>query len=340
MNKAKDFNDVSAAPAKQLVLRINDRGSYRTERVQLAEGQTLSIGRDWRCDIVVQDEYVDGFHLELSNSRSALLLSDKGSTNGSTINGKRLTLENHNYTQNERIKIGDTSIEIFDTALALAPTRIRSRLFAFVKTVDSIRALLLITAAAIAAVLLRKWLSSPIVYDVKQGLTDVISLGVALLGWAVLFGFASRLFRAESAIRTHWILACIAVIVVNVLVPIYSLAQFNAHDALSLEVGFNLIVAIASIAFLYCVFTFSSSLKTSSKFAWALVLVATMFVSTYKNDVFQEDHKKWRSGGTLDLVTLTPALQLSKPTTVDQHFQELDNLFDNLKTATDYSSGE
>ena len=54
-------------------------------------GGTLSIGRAPECDIVLTDERISRRHGAITSRLGALIYSDLGSTNGSFVNGSRVT---------------------------------------------------------------------------------------------------------------------------------------------------------------------------------------------------------------------------------------------------------
>jgi len=60
------------------------------ERVTLGE-RTLSVGRSTECDIVIPDTNVSRRHAEIRPTIDGFSLVDLGSTNGSLVNGERVT---------------------------------------------------------------------------------------------------------------------------------------------------------------------------------------------------------------------------------------------------------
>jgi hypothetical protein len=59
------------------------------ERVELPEH--LAIGRGSTSDLVLDDAFVSGRHASVEYEREGLVLSDLGSTNGTFVNGRRVT---------------------------------------------------------------------------------------------------------------------------------------------------------------------------------------------------------------------------------------------------------
>ena len=81
----------SAAPATR------SRGPYRPSRPALYFPPTASpvgcrytIGRDSRCDLLIEDTTVSRWHARLERAAGRWLLTDLGSTNGTRLNGWRV----------------------------------------------------------------------------------------------------------------------------------------------------------------------------------------------------------------------------------------------------------
>ncbi len=79
-------SDRSAA-AQRVAVEINDRGSVR-----LVEGFCpFTIGRGSSADLVLADLAISRIHARLDNDGEAVFLSDLSSSNGTYLNGERIT---------------------------------------------------------------------------------------------------------------------------------------------------------------------------------------------------------------------------------------------------------
>jgi len=74
----------------------------------------LSLGRDDKNQIVIDEEGITGFHAEINNENGRYFLVDLGSTNGSYINNKKITGKQEIKAW-DVIKLDTVEIEVIDT---------------------------------------------------------------------------------------------------------------------------------------------------------------------------------------------------------------------------------
>ncbi len=89
-------------------------GSGHTRTVELAPGRN-TLGRDHDCQIVLDDDKASRHHATITqNPDDTLTLEDLGSTNGTHVDGRRITTPTA-LTPTNTIRIGDTTIQTADT---------------------------------------------------------------------------------------------------------------------------------------------------------------------------------------------------------------------------------
>ena len=71
----------------------------------------LSIGRSVDNQIILDDDYVSTNHSRLTPSRQGVLLQDLNSTNGTFVNGNRITTPTL-VTSEDKIRIGRTNMSL------------------------------------------------------------------------------------------------------------------------------------------------------------------------------------------------------------------------------------
>jgi pSer/pThr/pTyr-binding forkhead associated (FHA) protein len=94
------------APSKVVVL--DERGGRSgTHRLS----GTIQIGRASSCQIRPNDTYVSQFHARISNRNGSWVVEDLGSTNGTYLNQRKVTVPTE-LTTGDRIRVGKTILEV------------------------------------------------------------------------------------------------------------------------------------------------------------------------------------------------------------------------------------
>jgi HD-GYP domain-containing protein (c-di-GMP phosphodiesterase class II)/pSer/pThr/pTyr-binding forkhead associated (FHA) protein len=79
------------------------------------KGNRTLIGRDAKCDIVIDDSALSRIHAEIVREENGFVLHDKNSSNGSYINGDRVRQQV--LLPDDQIEIGKTKIEVLEDIL-------------------------------------------------------------------------------------------------------------------------------------------------------------------------------------------------------------------------------
>lgn len=85
------------------------RGPDEGHRVRLAQ-PTLRIGSGSDCDLVLADTLVSGLHCELLLTEEGARVEDRGSTNGTWVNGVRV--EGADFHGRVELRLGETLLEV------------------------------------------------------------------------------------------------------------------------------------------------------------------------------------------------------------------------------------
>jgi len=72
---------------------------------------SLVLGRSEQSDIVLEDPYASEFHLRLTAKEGRLVVTDLGSTNGTYVNGRRVTTP-VDLRRGDTVQIGKTVMEV------------------------------------------------------------------------------------------------------------------------------------------------------------------------------------------------------------------------------------
>lgn len=74
-------------------------------------GDVVVLGRSEETDVVLDDPYASEFHLRLVSQEDGMMLHDLGSTNGTYVNGRRVSAPTE-LKRGDSIQVGKTVMEI------------------------------------------------------------------------------------------------------------------------------------------------------------------------------------------------------------------------------------
>ena len=104
--RTRPIRRVKAAPTKIVVL---DESGGRLGTHRLTDA--LQIGRDPSCDISLSDTYASQQHAKISNRNGSWVIEDLGSTNGTYLNQRKVTVPTA-LAPGDSIRIGKTVLEV------------------------------------------------------------------------------------------------------------------------------------------------------------------------------------------------------------------------------------
>ena len=85
-------------------------GSKESHRVRLRT-QGHVVGRSPDCDISIDDPYASEFHARVGLQEGKVVVHDLGSTNGTYVNGRRVTSPT-SVSRGDTVQIGKTTLEV------------------------------------------------------------------------------------------------------------------------------------------------------------------------------------------------------------------------------------
>ena len=100
--------EIPVARAPNVEVEVREPG--RSPRRIPVTGAPIHIGRGPECELVLRDSRVSRRHARLAARDGALVLTDLGSTNGTMVNGRRVT--EMALGAGDRIELGETSLVI------------------------------------------------------------------------------------------------------------------------------------------------------------------------------------------------------------------------------------
>lgn len=113
---------VARAIGTHLGMSVRRRSRRRGSRVAIVRSSTQAglgfdvrdavvMGRSEEADIVIEDPYASDFHLRFVAGEDGLTLHDLGSTNGTYVNGRRITTPRE-LSRGDSVQVGKTVMEV------------------------------------------------------------------------------------------------------------------------------------------------------------------------------------------------------------------------------------
>ncbi|MBA2337428.1 MAG: FHA domain-containing protein [Acidimicrobiia bacterium] len=100
----------SSRPSRNLTELVAVR-SANLSGLRFPLGAGVTIGRSGDSDVVIDDPYASEFHFRIAVQSDTAVLSDLGSTNGTYLNGRRVTVPTR-LGKGDSIQIGNTILEV------------------------------------------------------------------------------------------------------------------------------------------------------------------------------------------------------------------------------------
>jgi pSer/pThr/pTyr-binding forkhead associated (FHA) protein len=93
-------------PPERMVVVAGDDTKPRTYSLE----NEVIIGRDQKCHVVLTDSYASQIHARIFRRDSQVLIEDMGSTNGTRLNGRRVTSPTP-VSRGDKARIGKTEFQ-------------------------------------------------------------------------------------------------------------------------------------------------------------------------------------------------------------------------------------
>ncbi|OED36147.1 hypothetical protein AB833_28405 [Chromatiales bacterium (ex Bugula neritina AB1)] len=327
-----------------LVAVVEKRGQKQIQRLSVAANDPVILGRGWNSQIVIDDDYVDPAHAQLYlNEQSQLCIRDLGSQNGTRVNRKKLASAQvlHGCS---KVKLGDTSVEIFNAETDVKPALKRSSGQRLIRRFSSAGGILLSTVAASLAMLLSIYLMSFEEANSENIVMSYVGLGVMIFGWSLLAGVVGKLFRGETNITSHWVCVCLFFSCAMVLNFLLDILKFNLDSDRVNEVIEWITITGFVVMFSYVTLCLSTGLTTKKKVVFSSLLAALPLLYSQISPLLVEEHDNWSDWASVSQPNRSPVFMLRTPTSIDTHFERTADLFtvleDEVNSGSDSESPE
>jgi hypothetical protein len=183
-------------------------------------GETLTVGRAWDNDIVLDDPHVAAHHLRIARDADGRWIAeDLGSINGLRVEGARRAQARVELVPGTTVRIGHTQLRLHrgsDVVPAELPLRY---------TRSPWPAALACCALVLALAVLELWLAETADPKLIRYLTGVLALAAITLLWTSAWAAISRLFAGHARFGVHLLIASAGLLAYSLYDP---LGEFSA----------------------------------------------------------------------------------------------------------------
>jgi ABC-type multidrug transport system ATPase subunit/pSer/pThr/pTyr-binding forkhead associated (FHA) protein len=121
-----DYITFGRYAGKSLIFKSGLEPQLKIERIDLSSKERVTVGRDKANDCVIDHPTVSKHHAEFVKQDGKVFIVDRGSTNGTFVNG--IKIKRHQLQELDRIIIGPTELKFSGDGLSHAPETLGMRL--------------------------------------------------------------------------------------------------------------------------------------------------------------------------------------------------------------------
>ena len=256
---------------------------------QRIASNTLSIGRAYSNDIVLNDSYVDASHLEIELSGDGWQARDLSTLNGTRIGTSRQPIkEVQAIAYGSEIVVGKTHLRFLSAKGPIAPTRTLEALDRFSSGINAYAAVLMCALLISIEVLLQYFsgLEAPSKVDLIKGIGQEL---IALLALAGFWSLVGRLLKHETYFAMH--LFCLSALLILEKALFFSAGVVEVNTAIPYLNRIMIAFVYAALAYLWL--SISLQIASDLRPRWRMrvsagfagLLVVSSLASAYSDSV-------------------------------------------------------
>ena len=192
--------------AVMLIEQIGAHGHSVLRQRFAGAGAECRVGRDLRCDIVVDDEHAAPEHALLTLLEDGRVnVRDLGTQNGTRVDGKRVPADAGAIIEQGEIIVGRTRLHVRTRHTPIGQERVFRR--EFVRRHRTPLAAVGVSAC-LAYIGFRQWLDAPSSLLRSVTIAALVALGLIAL-WTAVWALTTKLNRGSWHVRIHLTIASI-----------------------------------------------------------------------------------------------------------------------------------
>jgi pSer/pThr/pTyr-binding forkhead associated (FHA) protein len=179
-----------------IVIEIIPNRKNQMPRPVLYNKNSVTLGRAFDCDIIIDDPYIAPRHIEISSGEKGLQIKDLNTINGVKHHKSLILNEKHYIKSGDEILIGRTKVKIYSSEHLIEPEkRIGFSTFTRMALNRYLQAILLFVAAFAMFFAWEWYLSTDKDFLKYDGVTILMSYPIVFLTVALFIAFSDFIMR-------------------------------------------------------------------------------------------------------------------------------------------------
>ena len=261
--------------------------SGRSQQFIKIDAESVSIGRGYQNDVVINDPYISISHLRLEKRDGGWRLTDLDSLNGVEVI-KRIGTDQSILQSGSEIKLGRTKLRIVSDQSSMEEAKLLHRLERDTSRLNQWSIFLPLFIALMAIGVYSSYINSFVPWEWKNILSLLLTLQLGTLVLAGFWALLGRFARHEAFFLGQYSLILIASLTILIVEKIFTVLHYNT--------GFILFSQGASQLFVLAIITvlISANLALATTMNWrSRWLASSSFVGIFLLIIVAGQIKRW-----------------------------------------------
>ncbi|GEM_PF-2568797 len=185
------------------IIEVLDRYGRVVQRMEISPGETITVGRSYDNDIILDDGYVCPHHVSMIMQGDQLVVKDLESINGISQNKYHFRGETINLASDETFRLGHTTLRYRSATEPLKPTRIDRHLRNSFWTLQNPWLVLIIFTLLMGFILVETLFLQTEKTDSIKTFADSIPIITTIFAWAGLWSLFGKIMIDRFSFWTH-----------------------------------------------------------------------------------------------------------------------------------------
>lgn len=299
--------------------------SNKTLQLFKVVGDTISIGRAYDNDIILQEEHISPYHAEISlNEGGELVLRDLDSVNGIKNAANRLLESNTLITSGDKFVLGKLTVRIMQVNHKVVEAKKLNFLEEFTSKINHWYWALALTSFVYLYYIFKAYTSSIAKVEWPTLILDNLYIMLSFIVLSLIIGVLARIFKKEVKFFAIVTLTMALILIEECTAMVGNFLWFNWGESTMLGLGSELIDAGLIFCFLWGAFYLASNMNFKRISITSTVLLLGILGLSNLNYFDDDDVYLYPS---YSAIVLPSAYLVSQAISVQEHVGASKSLF-------------